>query len=361
MNMLSIKNVGPWWRVATTTLALMIFFLGCGDGGDLDAPRPAGPSKAYDRGPLQLTVSASADPITTAETLELHVEMILDDGYGGLFPAYPEPRDPADVIEVEGAIEAAPTFELVDYQDEDPVLLDDGRVARRRTYTLEPFLEGAYTIPPLEIRFGKEGEAEDTWLRMETDPIKITVASVLAPDAAPALEEIAGPVAVKNPTPWGWYAFWAFLIAALVGWGYYYRFVRVVPGPPPPPPVPPHKLALEALEALQREGLVEKGLYKTYYIRVSDVLRHYMEAQFGIPASERTTEEFLQELQHNALLGLQEQLLLKEFLRHCDLVKFAKATPTSENIQETFATCKQFIKDTAAAQKAVENPSSGGG
>ena len=68
---------------------------------------------------------------------------------------------------------------------------------------------------------------------------------------------------------------------------------------------------------------------------------------------ERTTEEFLSELQHNAVLGLQEQLLLRAFLRHCDLVKFAKAEPTSEEIRETFQTCQKFIIDSEAAHRAA--------
>jgi hypothetical protein len=126
-----------------------------------------------------------------------------------------------------------------------------------------------------------------------------------------------------------------------------------VPGPPPPPPVPPHVRALEALETIQREKLVEKGMYKEYYIRVSDVLRHYMEEQFQLRAPERTTEEFLAEIQHNAVLGLQEQLLLRAFLRHCDLVKFAKAEPTSEEIRETYQTCEKFIIDSEAAHRAA--------
>ena len=108
-------------------------------------------------------------------------------------------------------------------------------------------------------------------------------------------------------------------------------------------------------KGLQSElKLVEKGLYKDYYIRVSDVLRHYMEEEFQLRAPERTTEEFLAELQHNAVLGLQEQLLLRAFLRHCDLVKFAKAEPSSEEIRETFQTCEKFIIDSEAAHRAAK-------
>ncbi|MCF6286000.1 MAG: hypothetical protein L3K26_12520 [Candidatus Hydrogenedentes bacterium] len=329
-----------------------LLFLGCG-GPSQDIENSTGPTRTYDRGPLQLSETTSANPITTADTLLLTLEATLDDGYSVLFPAFPEAEAKADIDTDDADINltAEESFTLLDYKDAVPTLLDDGRVRRKRTYFLEPFLDGRYAIPPLEIRFGAADESEDTWLRLETEPLHITVASVLAPDAEPELQGIVGPVTVLNPTPWGWYIFWAIILIAILGAAYYYRFVRVTPGPPPPPPIPPHTRALEALEAIEREKLVEKGFYKEHYIRVSDVLRRYMEEQFGFHASERTTEEFLQELQHSALLGLQEQLLLKGFLRHCDLVKFAKTEPTSEQIRDTFDTCRQFVKDTAAAQK----------
>ena len=331
------------------TLAAL-FIVGCG-ASNSGTEAPVGIQRSYDRGPLQLSLSTSADPITTAETLTLTLEATLDDGYTVRFPAFPEANP--DTNESDQRINTTESFTLANYEDAAPTLLDDGRVRRKRTYLLEPFLEGRYTIPPLEIRFGHEGEPEDTWLRLETEALNITVASVLAPDAEPILQEIAGPVTVLDPTPWGWYSFWLLLVIVALATAYYYRFVHVAPGPPPPPPVPPHTRALEALEAIQREKLVEKGLYKEYYIRVSNVLRHYMEEQFGLHAPEQTTEEFLQDLQSDAAIGLQEQLLLKEFLRHCDLVKFAKTEPTSEEIQDTFDTCRQFVKDTATAKKAA--------
>ncbi len=334
-------------------LLLVVMAAGCGGSKPESETTPPGPHQDYDRGPLQLSLTTSADPISTVETLTLTLSATLDEGFGVQFPAWPEPVEDSEegTEDTPSVLPEKNLFTLLNYEDGAPVLLDDGRVRRERTYFLEPFLEGPYTIPSLEIRFGTEKEAEDTWHRLDTDSLTITVASVLAPDAEPALQDILGPVSVQNPTPWGWYTLWTLLLLSALGYAYYYRFVRVVPGPPPPPPVPAHTRALEALEAIQQEKLVEKGLYKEYYIRVSDVLRRYMEDQFGLHASEHTTEEFLQDLQHNAVLALQEQLLLKEFLRHCDLVKFAKREPTSEEIQHTFDTCRQFVKDTAATQK----------
>lgn len=319
----------------------------------------AGMTKSYERGPLTLDVHTSADTITTAETLTLTLSATLEDGYSVEFPAYPEPREPKTG---EGDAAASPTeFSLVSDDDTPPVLQDDGRVTRSRAYHLEPFLEGAYAVPPLTVSFWKETEGEDQKSTFDTEAFSVTVTPVLPPDAAPSMKGIAGPLDVRDPFPWLRYSVLALLLLGAAGALYWYRFRYTPPPPPPAPPVPPHQRALDALDAIRRAKLVEQGRYKEYYIQVSDVLRRYMEEQFQVRAPERTTEEFLEDLQHNAVLGLQEQLLLREFLRHCDLVKFARAEPTSEQIGETMETCEKFIVDTEAASRAARQPAAAAG
>ncbi|MBL7644698.1 MAG: hypothetical protein JNK74_00775 [Candidatus Hydrogenedentes bacterium] len=302
---------------------------------------------------MTLTLQTSAESISTAESLALTLSATTDDGYSVEFPIYPE-QEKAEAASPEIPAPDLPSeFASASYEDAPPVLGDDGKVHRSRTYRLEPFLDGTYTIPSLSVSFWKEVEGDDEKSTAETEPVSITVTSVIAPSAQPGIMDIVGPVAVRSPRPWALYIALVLLIAAALGALYWYRCVRVVPGPPPPAPIPPHLRALEALDAIEREKLVEKGLYKEYYIRVSDALRRYMEDQFQLRAPERTTEEFLSELQHNAVLGLQEQLLLRAFLRHCDLVKFAKAEPTSEEIRDTFQSCRKFIIDSEAAHRAA--------
>ncbi len=327
---------------------------GCGGGETKNASEvPKGVEKVLERGPMKLTLTTSADSISTAETLTLTLAATLDDGYTVEFPTYPEPAKPAPTAPELPAPAVPAEFTPAGYDDAAPVLGDDGKVTRTRSYRLEPFLDGAYTIPPLSVTFWKEVEGEDQKSTAETESVTIKVRSVIAAGETPGVMEIAGPLSVENPVPWGRYGALLLLLAAAAAVAYWYKFVRVVPGPPPAPPIPPHVRALAALEAIQREKLVESGLYKEYYIRVSDVLRHYMEDQFQLRAPERTTEEFLAEIQHNAMLGLQEQLLLRAFLRHCDLVKFAKAEPSPEEIRETYQTCEKFIIDSEAAHRAA--------
>ena len=46
--------------------------------------------------------------------------------------------------------------------------------------------------------------------------------------------------------------------------------------------------------------------------------------------------------------------MLGEFLTHCDLVKFAKHDPTTEQVQRTFDLVKDFIERTKSEQRKVD-------
>ena len=46
--------------------------------------------------------------------------------------------------------------------------------------------------------------------------------------------------------------------------------------------------------------------------------------------------------------------VLGEFLTHCDLVKFAKHTPTTEQIQRSFDLVKDFIERTRSDERKID-------
>ena len=84
------------------------------------------------------------------------------------------------------------------------------------------------------------------------------------------------------------------------------------------------------------------------FLHLSNTLRHYIENRFTLRAPELTTEEFLADLRDNDVLIQSHKDLLKEFLQHCDLVKFAEHLPAKGEIQQAFDACKRFILETQA-------------
>ena len=111
-----------------------------------------------------------------------------------------------------------------------------------------------------------------------------------------------------------------------------------------------HQLAYEALEALRARNLPASGKVKEFYFELSDIARHYLENRFTLRAPEMTTEEFLHTLGESTKLTDSHKALLKEFLNHCDLVKFAKYGPTRDEIDTSFKAARKLVDETKDAE-----------
>jgi len=141
------------------------------------------------------------------------------------------------------------------------------------------------------------------------------------------------------------------------GWWWYRRRQRAAAVPLVQRPA--HVLALAALEHLQRQDLMGQERIEEFYVRVSTILRRYVELRFGLRAPEQTTEEFLVSTLATGGLIAAHRALLEAFLQHCDLVKFARHRPTPSAMEETFESAKTFVEHTADMQVLVTVPQSG--
>ena len=106
--------------------------------------------------------------------------------------------------------------------------------------------------------------------------------------------------------------------------------------------IPPNERARQRLDAAL-EHLHDPKFFCTL---VSDAIRQYLEEQFDLKAPERTTEEFLSELQHSTLLNYAQKETLGNFLNQCDMVKFAKAEMLGKELQGLHQSALQFVRDT---------------
>jgi hypothetical protein len=110
--------------------------------------------------------------------------------------------------------------------------------------------------------------------------------------------------------------------------------------------------ALSALEGLFH--LIDEGQGKTYAIESSAVIRHYIERRFGIRAPMRSTDEFLHDAQTAPELSPEFRELLSQFLRCCDLLKFARGIATRPELEELHAAAIRFVKETIASRVEVQ-------
>jgi hypothetical protein len=156
---------------------------------------------------------------------------------------------------------------------------------------------------------------------------------------------------VKPPVylPDLWWLLWLLvLIAAAAGIYFLFRLKKSsrLPATAQVPELPAWEKAYQQLEALRRESLLEKGLFKEFFTRVADIARHYMENRFNIRAPHMSTEEFLYYLGVAGHLNETQKTALQEFLNSCDMVKFAKYAPTVNEALKNFDSAKRLVDDT---------------
>lgn len=85
---------------------------------------------------------------------------------------------------------------------------------------------------------------------------------------------------------------------------------------------------------------------KPFSIAVSGAIRVYLEERFQFHAPDRTTEEFLYELQESQLLTPEQKQSLAEFLASCDLIKFAKYEPMETELRALHASALRLVNET---------------
>jgi hypothetical protein len=296
-------------------------------------------NKEYSRGPLTAYILVDKAKINIAQTVTLQLEASIEPGYDLEMPT------------VEKVLE---NFGIVDWDNLGDKLDDNNNIVKRYRYRLEPFLSGTYPIPAFTFEFYDVNSPEEKKYELTTEPIDIEVASLLGEQRAELkIADIEDVVKMPEKTSYWW--IWALCIviiaAGVVTWFILRRektkeTIRIFK--------PAHEIAYNRLRALIDKKLIEAGKIKEFYEQISDILRHYIEHRFNLHAPERTTEEFLAELPATNVLSKADQERLAEFLTHCDLVKFAKYSPSNEQIQKTFDLVKNFIETTKSQEKKID-------
>ena len=105
-----------------------------------------------------------------------------------------------------------------------------------------------------------------------------------------------------------------------------------------------HDDALAELERLF--ALIEREESRPYATESSGVIRRYIETRFALSAPRRSTEEFLAEAQQSPKLEPQHRALLGDFLRICDLLKFARTFANRTELKELHEAAVRFVKET---------------
>jgi hypothetical protein len=82
-----------------------------------------------------------------------------------------------------------------------------------------------------------------------------------------------------------------------------------------------------------------------FSVEISDILRSFIEQQFGIKAVRQTTMEFLNEASQTSHFDLAHQEKLRHFLVACDAIKFARVAAEQEESEALFEQASAFVEE----------------
>jgi hypothetical protein len=327
-------------RAAVAATCLLV--VGCKqqDQADQASSKAKPVTRTAERGPVSLTVTCDKDEITIAERLGLTIAVEAADGVDATLPQFGQKLS---------------EFQIRNFKDRSAVPVD-GKRRWEQDYDLDIFLSGDYTIPAITVSFvdhrpaDRDSSAEPIKGELSTEPIPIKVTSLLAGQFDPTkFRDIKGPVPLPAARTWIW-LWWTggglLVIVAVVSVVWLIRRWR---RPGRVPAIPPHEWAFDQLRALIDAQLVEQGQVQEFYYRLSEIVRVYIELRFGLMAPERTTEEFLIEAHASPALSAEHKRRLADFLQACDLVKFARYAPATDEVEQVFNAARDFIDQTAVS------------
>jgi len=308
------------------------------------SPAPQSLSANGKLGPVQVDVQLTPAKPLIGDPLTLTITVAAEKGVELLMPEFGEALD---------------RFQILDFVPRERVDAQ-GRTVATQQYRLQAYASGKQAIPPILVEFVDRRpnqrpapEGSDAY-EILTNRLEFEVQSVLPKNAQSDLRPPLGqlkPLAPPAAARWPWLVAAAAVLAVALIWGTRaYRSWRARAR---------RRSAYDVARArLDRLLARRRGSepIDCFYVELSAVVRRYLEDRFEMRAPELTTEEFLDSVRDSADLTSDHQVLLREFLREADLVKFAGMSPTEEDIQRSTSAAVRFLEETRENAPWIESP-----
>jgi hypothetical protein len=285
-------------------------------------------------GPVEVRVEISPENPVIGDPVILRIEALAESGVEVLMPAFGEALD---------------RFRIVDFVPRES-LTEDGRTLHSQRYTLQVPSSGEHTLPPILLEFidhrpGQVAAPDDLDAHeILTESLPFEIASVVldsaSADLSPPMEALS--LSRGNSRTWQWVLGGSFALVlssllALLVWRKRSAQAALRTA---------WDTANFELEALLNGPRPHGENTSAFFVELSGIVRRYLENRFSLRSPELTTERFLEEVSGSPDLGPDHQLLLRDFLSQCDLVKFAHHVPSGEAIDETIRKARHFIDET---------------
>lgn len=209
-----------------------------------------------------------------------------------------------------------------------------------------PFEEGLVQLPPIAVRRVLQNGKVDTLLfdapQIDVRPLQVDTASFVIHDIK---GQMRYPLTFKEMLPWiGGGVLLLLLIAGIIALVRYISEKRA--GVDGGKKEPAYIVALKALERYRDEKYRSPDRQKAYYSGITDTLKQYICATFGVDALEMTTSELFSELKADAVRDDALYGEVKSLFELADFVKFAKHTASESETASALPLAVRFVTQT---------------
>lgn len=281
---------------------------------------------------MQIETKLDTTKMILGDQTNLWIKVTLGKGQNIKFPTF------ADTI--------VDKVEVIDRSSIDTIMSDASKTVMQQKLILTSFDSGSYAITagPFVLN-----GSDTIWAR----PVDLYV-NTLVVDTAKAIIDIKSPYDV--PLEWAevwlwlrWVVLGLVVLAGILGYLWWRRKNRPDMPEIELPKEPPHVIAWRELDKLKEEKLWQREKYKLYYSRLSDILRTYIEHQYGFPAMEYTSDEIIGKFKILGIIDGESFEKARQVLVISDLAKFAKYEPQADENELSFTNVMDFVSRTKSA------------
>jgi len=222
------------------------------------------------------------------------------------------------------------------------------------SFVIQPFAEGEYELPPIYVvRLHRDGSTDTLRFKplpMEVTTIPIDTTTFVPHDIRP---QIKYPVTLAEVFPWvigfvGGVLLVTILVCVILLGG-----KRREEGPVYKEPA--HITALRKMDKFRSNKFWVPEKQKQFYSGVTDALREYIAARYGVGAMEMTSAEIFDGLKGSDIPpGLYGEL--KELFERADFVKFAKYVASDEENAGVLPLGVRFVTETYVPEEEEISP-----
>ena len=219
----------------------------------------------------------------------------------------------------------------------------NGNLNFSQDITITSFDSGRQVIPPLALNM--ETLQGDSSFNLLTDSIPIQV-SFSPMDSVRTFHDIKSIIEVKKEWAWWWWAILGVAIILLFFWiRFLIKFFKKKNAPELfKSKLSPYDEAMQSLNDLEKEQLLQQNEVKAYHTRLTDIFKHYVSRRTGTYKMHLTSDEMLMDLdEYN--LGKEKLTAFANCLRMSNAVKFAKYIPANYESEKCLQEVRYMITE----------------